>query len=108
MMTYTNIIEKLDNMNYVGKKGQPIKKVEYRADITITTNTHLYTRTVFNKTHLGLMRDEQNVINNLMRSEWSKYNRDVKNGWNTSDEPELIDVKIVETDRDGNITVIEQ
>ena len=54
------------------------------------------------------MRDEQNVINNLMRSEWSKYNRDVKNGWNTSDEPELIDVKIVETDRDGNITVIEQ
>ena len=38
MMTYTNIIEKLDNMNYVGKKGQPIKKVEYRADITITTN----------------------------------------------------------------------
>lgn len=105
MMTYTNIIEKLDNMNYVGKKGQPIKKVEYRADITITTNTHLYTRTVFNKTHLGLMRDEQNVINNLMRSEWSKYNRDVKNGWDIPKEPELIDVKIVETDRDGNISI---
>lgn len=105
MTTYTNIIEKLDNLNYVGKKGQPIKKVEYKADITITTNTHLYTRTVFNKTHLGLMRDEQNVINNLMCSEWSKYNRDVKNGWNTSDEPELIEVKIVETDRDGRVSI---
>ena len=105
-MTYTNIIASLDNMNYVGKKGQPIKRVEYRADITVITNTRTYTRTVFHKEHLGLMRNEQSVINSIMRTEWSKYNNSIKRGYYTSDEidePELLEVRIIETDRNGNV-----
>lgn len=105
-MTYTNIIASLDNMNYVGKKGQPIKRVEYRADITVVTNTRTYTRTVFHKEHLGLMRSEQSVINSIMRTEWSKYNNNIKRGYYTPDEinePELLEVHIVEIDRNGNV-----
>jgi hypothetical protein len=105
-MTYTNIIASLDNMNYVGKKGQPIKRVEYRADITVITNTRTYVRTVFHKEHLGLMRNEQNIINSIMHTEWSKYNNGIKRGYympDEIDEPELLEVHIIETDRNGNV-----
>lgn len=52
------------------------------------------------------MRNEQSVINSIMRTEWSKYNNNIKRGYymlNEIDEPELLEVRIIETDRNGNV-----
>lgn len=103
MTTYTSIIAALDNSNYIGKINQPIRRENYRADITIETSQRLYTRTVFAASRLALMREEQNIINNITNSEQRRYNRDLKNGYIDEDEmmPELLNVKIIETDRMG-------
>ena len=105
MTTYTNIIASLDNINYIGKVNRPIRRENYRADITIETNTHLYTRAVFAASHLALMREEQYAINRIVESERRRYNRDLHNGYIDEDEemPELINVKIVETDKMGEV-----
>ena len=108
MTTYTNIIASLDNINYIGKINQPIRRENYRADITIETSTRLYTRTVFAASRLALMREEQNTINNITNSEQRRYNRDLKNGYINEDEmmPELLNVRIVETDKNGRMREI--
>ena len=107
-MTYTNIIASLDNTNYIGKINQPVRREGYRADITIRTNTRLYTRTVFAKTHLSLMRNEQYEITRIIISEQRRYNFDLRKGFidETEPTPELIDIKIVETDKEGNVREI--
>lgn len=107
MTTYTNIIASLDNANYIGKINKPIRRENYRADITIETTNRLYTHTVFAASHLALMREEQYTINNIVNSEYRRYNRDLHNGYIDEDEemPEVLNVKIVETDRDGKVSV---
>ena len=105
MTTYSNIIASLDNTNYIGKINKPIRRENYRADLTIETNTRLYTRTVFAASHLALMREEQRAINRIIESEQRRYNADLRHGFidENEDMPELINVKIVETDKAGEI-----
>lgn len=107
MTTYANIIASLDNANYIGKINKPIRRENYRADIAIETTTRFYTRTIFAASHLALMREEQYTINNIVNSEYRRYNRDLHNGYIDEDEemPEVLNVKIVETDRDGKVSV---
>lgn len=107
MTTYTAIIASLDNINYIGKINKPVRRENYRADITIETNTHLYTRTVFAESHLALMREEQYTINNIVNSEYRRYNRDLHNGYIDEDEeiPEVLNIKVVETDQDGRVFI---
>lgn len=105
MTTYTSIIASLDNTNYIGKINKPIRRENYRADLSIETNVHLYTRTVFADSHLALMREEQRAINRIIESEQRHYNADLRRGFIDENEnmPELINVKIVETDKAGEI-----
>ncbi len=117
-MTYTDIIQQMDNRNYIGKTNKPIKRVQYTAEITIVTKRTTYHKCAFGDTRLQLMRREQTVIHDVFGREMNRYNRMLKDNerfarmndgeWLydeetlAEDEPELIEVVIVETDRDGN------
>ena len=102
-MTYTDIIASLDNSRYVGKHEQPIKKLQYRARITIATTVNTYTRTVYHKTHLGLMRCEQEAIQQVLRIEIARAMRFIED---EPELPELLEVEIEETDLWGNVRMV--
>ena len=102
-MTYEAMISKMDNLNYRGKANRPIKRVNYTAEIKIVTTEQTKDIKVFGANKLTLMRRTDVAILNFANYSLNRYAYDEED-----ETEEIISITITETDRDGNITIIEQ
>ena len=102
-MTYEAMISQLDNLNYRGKMNRPIKRVNYTAQIKITTTEQVETLTIYGANKLTLMRRTDVAISNFVNHKMNRYAYDEED-----ETEEVLSIIITETDRDGKITVIEQ
>lgn len=102
-MTYEAMIARMDNLNYRGKANRPMKRVNYTAEIKIVTTEQTKDIKVFGTNKLTLMRRTDVAILNFANYRLNRYAYDEED-----ETEEIISITIKETDRDGNVTIIEQ
>ena len=102
-MTYEAMISKMDNLNYRGKANRPMKRVNYTVEIKIVTTEQTKNIKIFGADKLTLIRRTDVAILNFANYGLNRYAYDEED-----ETEEIISITITETDRDGNITVIEQ
>lgn len=102
-MTYEAMISRMDNLNYRGKANRPMKRVNYTAEIEIVTTEQTKSLKIFGADKLTLMRRTDVAILNFANYDLNRYAYDEED-----ETEEIVSITITETDRDGNVTVIEQ
>ena len=107
MRTYANIIAGLDNPNYRGK-NTPVKRANIVSEVTIETlGGRTYNKTFYDPHKRWAIRSVYNYVNFIQKhkiDDTEIYDFDLDEYY----PDEIKSVTIRETDKDGNVTIINQ